>query len=75
MDSHADYNGKYDASDLFVWHNTLTGSCRFGRESFCKEREINIDTDQFTIAEFVELTKDSYGGHIINKLKDYYGVR
>ena len=75
VDSHANYDGKYDASDLFVWHNTLTGSCRFGRESFCREREINIDTDQFTIAEFIELTKDSYGGNIIIKLKDYYGVR
>ena len=75
VDSHANYNGKYKASDLFVWHNTLTGSCRFGRESFCSEREINIDTDQFTIAEFIELTEDSYGGDIINKLKDCYGVR
>ena len=75
VDAHANYNDTYKASDLFVWHNTLTGSCRFGRESFCREREINIDTDQFTIAEFIELTKDSYGGNIIIKLKDYYGVR
>ena len=75
VDAHANYNGKYKASDLFVWHNTLTGSCKLGRESFCKEHGIDVESDQFTIAEFIELTKDSYGGNIIIKLKDYYGVK
>lgn len=66
------YNEKYKASELFDWHNTLTHSCKLGRESFCRDRGIDINTDQFTIAEFVEITKDSYGGKIINKLKKYY---
>ena len=68
VDAHPSLKERYPASDLFEWHNTLTGSCRMGRENFCKERGINIEEDSFTIEEFVELTKDSYGGDTIEHL-------
>ena len=65
-----DFNTKYPASELFIWHNILTGSCKMGRESFVKDHNINIQTDTFTIYEFIELTKDSYkGGNIKLLLK------
>ena len=72
VDAHPSLEDKYPAKDLFEWHNTLTGSCRMGRENFCKERGINIDEDSFTIEEFVELTKDSYGGDIIKQILEVY---
>ena len=63
-----DFKAKYPASELFTWHNILTGSCRIGRESFVKDHNININTDKFTIYEFIELTKDSYNGDNIKLL-------
>lgn len=63
-----DYAKKYDAKDLFTWHHILTGSCKAGRESFCKDKGICIDNDKFTIYEFIELTKNSYNGGIIKRL-------
>ena len=72
IEAHPNKSEKYEASDLFEWHNTLTGSCRMGRENFCNEQGINIEEDSFTIEEFVKLTKDSYGGDIIKQILEAY---
>ena len=63
-----DFSRKYPAEDLFVWHHVLTGSCRAGREAFCRDRGINIKNNEYTVYEFIEITKDAYGGDIIRKL-------
>ena len=63
-----DFSIKYSAKELFAWHHVLTGSCKQGRESFCKSHGIDLDNDMFTIYEFIELTKSSYGGDTIRKL-------
>ena len=65
-----DFSFSVSAKELFHWHHVLTGSCKQGRLSFCKSKEIDIDNDSFTINDFIELTKDSYGGGIIKRLKD-----
>ena len=65
-----DFSFSVPAKELFHWHHVLTGSCKQGRLSFCKSKGIDIENDFFTINEFIELTKDSYGGDIIKKLKD-----
>ena len=65
---HPDMSAKYDASDLFRWHNILTGSCEMGRRQFCKDRNINIETDSFTVEEFVRITCTSYGSNVIREL-------
>lgn len=57
------------AKELFSWHNILTGSCLFGRKRFCAERGIDVERDNFTIKDFIELTINSYGGDVIAKLK------
>ena len=62
---------KVPAKELLVWHGILTGSCRFGREMFCKEHDIDIQNDYFTIDEFIQLTRDSYGKKVILELKKY----
>lgn len=59
------------AADLFQWHHTLTGSCEMGRREFCKVHNIDIDNDQFTVSEFINLTIDSFGGDIIIQLKNF----
>lgn len=63
-----DFSKKYEANELFIWHHILTGSCKTGRESFCRDKGINIEKDTFTIYEFIELTKNSYNGEIIRKI-------
>lgn len=67
------YDTPYPNHDLFAYHHVLTGSCRMGRESFCKDKGINLD-DSTTVREFVSLTKDSYGSDTICKLPQAYGV-
>ena len=57
-----------DAKTLFNWHYLLTGSCETGRISFCMNNNIDIENDSFSIYEFIELTKNSYGSETINKL-------
>ena len=68
-----DYDTPYPNRDLFDYHHVLTGSCRMGREGFCKDRGINLD-DSTTVREFVSLTKDSYGSGTIRRLPQAYGV-
>ena len=64
----SDFSKKYSAKDLFIWHHVLTGSCKAGREAFCMDKGIDVDNDRFTVYEFIELTKNSYGGDIIRRL-------
>lgn len=68
-----EYNTPYPNRDLFVYHHVLTGSCRMGRESYCKDKGIDLDGTT-TIREFIELTKGSYGGDVICKLPEAYGI-
>lgn len=68
-----DYDTPYPNRDLFAYHHVLTGSCRMGRESFCKDKGINLD-DSTTVREFVSLTKNSYGSETIRRLPQAYGV-
>lgn len=68
-----DYDTSYPNRDLFAYHHVLTGSCRMGRERFCKDNGINLDGST-TVREFVSLTKDSYGSETIRRLPQAYGV-
>ena len=61
---------KYPAMDLYEWHHKLTGSCEMGRRNFAAERGIDLDKDEFTVDEFINLCRNSYGGEVILKLKE-----
>ena len=67
------YDTKYDNRDLFTYHHVLTGSCRMGRESFVADKGLSLD-GKTTVREFVELTKNTYGGDIIKQLPQAYGI-
>lgn len=68
-----EYDTSYSNRDLFAYHHVLTGSCRMGRENFCISKDIDLDGTT-TIREFIELTKGSYGGDVICKLPEAYGI-
>lgn len=59
---------KYPAQDLFDWHHRLTGSCMAGRKAFCLNHQIDLEHGSFTVDEFIELTKDDYGGSVIRNM-------
>ena len=60
-------------SILFDWHHRLTGSCRMGREQFCKEHDVSMATE-YTIEYFLDITKDSYGGDVIKQVRERYNL-
>ena len=69
-----EYDVKYDNRDLFKYHHILTGSCRMGRELFVSNRGLSLD-GKTSVREFVNLTKNAYGGDIIKKLPGVYGIK
>lgn len=60
--------GKLTVKELYNWHGILTGSCRFGRTQFQTEHNLK-DDDLLTLEEFIELTKNAFGGKKIVNLK------
>lgn len=59
---------KYPTKDFFEWHHKLTGSCLMGRQQFAKDHGVDLEGDM-TVEEFIDLTKNSFGGDIIKRLE------
>ena len=59
----------YPAQSLFDAHGWLTGSCRMGREQFCRDRSIDLATATYTVREFCAMTRDQYGSGIIRAVE------
>lgn len=70
LERFSEHSKKYPAIELFQWHHILTGSCEFGLREFCRSRNIDLDTDTFTISEFCNLTREQYGGDTIKMLEN-----
>lgn len=62
-------NKKYPASKFYEWHNKLTESCKMGRDNFIESHGIDLKS-KYTVQEFIELTKNSYGADIIRELEE-----
>ena len=62
---------QYSGHDFFTWHHNLTGSCLQGRNNFVENNGINLD-DKFTVKEFLEIVKNSYGWSVLEKLVKEY---
>ena len=60
---------KYPGTDFFEWHHYLTGSCLMGRETFVRNRGINLE-DLLTVEEFIDICKDDFGSEVIRQLKE-----
>ena len=65
-----DRETSHPAKALFDAHGTLTGSCRMGREQFCRDRSINLETATYTVAEFCAMTRDQYGSDVIRAIEE-----
>ena len=57
--------------ELFRWHHRLTGSCLQGRKNFVYERALDLNRE-FTILEFIALTRNAFGGNVIKELEERY---
>ena len=62
---------KYPARSFWVWHNRLTGSCEMGRNAFVKNGGYDLDNDTFTVQEFIDITKNAFGGAVIQQLEKH----
>ena len=56
--------GRLTVKELYAWHGRITGSCEFGRSRFQEEHGLK-DDDTLSLEEFVELTRNDYGGDLI----------
>ena len=63
----------YTVADFYDWHHHLTGSCTQGRDAFAQDHELSM-SDTMTPEEFINLTKDAFGGRIIRQLAEHYGI-
>lgn len=63
----------YPARYFYDWHHRLTGSCELGRKQFADNHGYNLDEDKVTLHEFLELTKNAYGGDTIKKVIEKVG--
>ena len=62
----------YPCRDLYDWHHRLTGSCDMGRAQFARDHGIDVDAETRTVEEFIELTRNAYGGEVIRHLEAAY---
>ena len=60
---------KYAGTEFFEWHHYLTGSCLMGRESFIKNKGLDINS-LYTVDEFIFLCENDYGSSVIKNLKE-----
>lgn len=58
----------YPTQYFYDWHHRLTGSCDMGRKQFARDHGVDLEHGMMTLAEFLKLTKDAYGGEVIRKV-------
>lgn len=66
-----DCEKKYPAKDFYIWHNRLTGSCEMGRNKFVTKHGFDLEHDTFTVQEFIDITKNDFGGDVIRQLEKH----
>ena len=64
-------DSEYTGKEFYDWHHILTGSCRLGRDKFCKSHNINL-TKKYTVKYFLDITKNAYGGDVIKSIREAY---
>ena len=68
-----DAEKQYPNMDFFDWHHRLTGSCEMGRRAFAERHNVDLN-GSMTVAEFIRLAENDYGGNVIRKLRAHYEV-
>lgn len=75
IEKYPDVDAPIEHSTLFSLHNFITGSCLFGRKEFAKAHSLDPEHGSMTMREFINLTKDAYGGDNIRQLADAYKIK
>ena len=57
---------------MVVLDLTLTGSCAFGRDEFVRLHGIDVKNGSMTMKDFIDLTRNDYGGNAIVELERKY---
>lgn len=65
---------EHTGKEFYNWHHILTGSCRMGRDEFCKSHKINLK-QKYSVKYFLDITKRSYGSEIIKLIEEAYKVK
>ena len=58
----------YPTQYFYDWHHRLTGSCDMGRKQFARDHGVDLEQGMMSLTEFLELTKDAYGGEVIRRV-------
>ena len=66
-------DSEHTGKEFYDWHHILTGSCRMGRDAFCKIHKIDLEK-KYTVRYFLDITKDSYRSDIIELVCNAYGL-
>ena len=66
-------DSEHTGKEFYDWHHFLTGSCRMGRDGFCKTHKIDLEK-KYTVRYFLDITKDSYGSDVIELVCNAYGL-
>ena len=69
--AHPEYRKSYPNQELYEWHHRLTGSCEMGRKNFIESKGLTLDGET-SVEDFITLTENAYGGHIVRKLRALY---
>ena len=70
-DDFGSLDSEHTGKEFYDWHHILTGSCRMGRDDFCKIHKIDLEK-KYTVRYFLDITKDSYGSNIIKLVRESY---
>ena len=60
-------DSEHTGKEFYDWHHILTGSCRMGRDNFCKDNNIDLEK-KYSVRYFLQITKNSYRGDIIKQI-------
>ena len=64
-------DSEHTGKEFYDWHHILTGSCRMGRDEFCKSHNIDL-AQKYSVRYFLDITKDSYGSDVIKMIIKAY---
>lgn len=64
-------DSEHTGKKFYDWHHILTGSCKMGRDEFCRTHNIDLKK-KYTVRYFLDITDESYGGDIIKLIRKSY---
>lgn len=64
-------DSEHIGKEFYDWHHVLTGSCRMGRDEFCKAHNVDLEK-MYSVRYFLDLTKESYGSNVIKQVRESY---